>query len=480
MIALTSEQLSERRAELAQVEEQIRSLGRRRSVLRSEILSGYAAPAKGVPAEQLTLDTATTTTTATPTPEAPVQPPEASEPAAETDSAKLDSTLFRPSKHPEHLLPTLTSKGKRAVLRMLQEAPGGRLPEEEIQSRLGLPNVPMPSECFYQSGDWALKEAPKKAQPPRTKTAKKPSKKPAKPSKPAPKAAKTKATKPKPVATAEASREAYEAKGRALGASLLRDRVLRALEEATRRRSARVLATLLGEPEEAVEEVLRYLEWERVLTGKSTSGKAGRAYELRSRWEARRAPKKAAKKLRAPRPTKTIREAKPKMLDGYDTKTWAEGLHSVAGLINANGTTRGAWLLLHANPNTNVAAEVLDLLGQAGLVVPGETIKIGAVLQADLDAQPSARLSYLLTRRVGEWVCELVASSPKPPTVDALAKLTGLHRGLFCALLNALESEGRVQRSKGGGAPVWVVSAQDRTAALFEGVEPAPEREAAK
>lgn len=59
MIPLTHEQIGERRLELATVEEAIRMLGRRKSVLRAEILSGFAAPAKGVAPEQLSLDTAT-------------------------------------------------------------------------------------------------------------------------------------------------------------------------------------------------------------------------------------------------------------------------------------------------------------------------------------------------------------------------------------------------------------------------------------
>lgn len=348
---LTHAQIDQRRTELATVEEQLRALSRRRTHLRREILTGYALPSP-VEGKQLSL----------PAVEEAVPEPVVIKPAAPPAPAEdFDTTLFRPSKRPGYLLPTLTSKGKGRVLALLREAPVGRMPVEEIRRRLRLPIVPLPSGCSYQSGDWVLKEIPKKS------------------------AAKVAPSKTK-------------------------------------------------------------------------------------------AP---PKKLRAPRPTKTIREAKPKILDSYPPETWAEGFHSVAGLIDAAGRTRGAWLLLHAKPNATVAAEVLDLLEQAGLVVPGETIQLGAVPQADLDAQPDTRLSYLLTRRVGEWICELVASSPKPPTVDALARLTGLHRGLFCALLNALEEEGRVRRSKGSRIPVWVVSAQDRTAALFEGVEPAPAREEA-
>lgn len=50
---LTAEAVQARRLELATVEEQIRALGRRKSVLRAEILSGYAAPVKGAPVELL-------------------------------------------------------------------------------------------------------------------------------------------------------------------------------------------------------------------------------------------------------------------------------------------------------------------------------------------------------------------------------------------------------------------------------------------
>lgn len=54
MIPLTNTQISERRVELHTVEDQLRTLGRRRSTLRAEILSGYAQPER-VDARQLSL-----------------------------------------------------------------------------------------------------------------------------------------------------------------------------------------------------------------------------------------------------------------------------------------------------------------------------------------------------------------------------------------------------------------------------------------
>ena len=178
MIPLTHEQIGERRLELATVEEQIRALGRRKSVLRAEILSGYAAPVKGKPAEQLPLvETATATTPATQPPEAPAQAPEAAKPATATTTA-----------------------------------------------------------------------------------------------------------------------------------TPLRDRVRAALGAAKVRRSAKVLALLLGESEEDVAYELEGLELAREVIGKNTSDKAGRAYELRNRWEAKRGkdrdtkPGKASKKPAAKKP----------------------------------------------------------------------------------------------------------------------------------------------------------------------------------
>lgn len=197
----------------------------------------------------------------------------------------------------------------------------------------------------------------------------------------------------------------------------------------------------------------------------------------------KKAPKPAKKVTKtrpatAPTPTKPVSEAKAKILARVPLEAWKEGLDSVLGLISKNDTTRGAWLLLHARPSVTVAAEVLDLLVVAGLVEAGDCIRLGAPIKADLEAQPGARLSYLLTRRLGAWVCQQIASYRKPPTADVLAK-TGVPRGLWCVLTNALEEEGRLCRSKGGGVPVWAVTAQGRTDPLFEGIEPAPAREEA-
>lgn len=157
--------------------------------------------------------------------------------------------------------------------------------------------------AMVKSGALWLREGiysrPLPPEPPAPKGKAKLSKKPTKPSKKAP--PKVSAVKPakkgktSKAAAEQATLAAFEAEGRALGAPL-RDRVVRALEDTNKRRSAHVLATLLGESEKAVEEILRDLECERVLIGKSTSDKAGRAYELRSKWESRRGKPKAAKK----------------------------------------------------------------------------------------------------------------------------------------------------------------------------------------
>jgi hypothetical protein len=210
---LTPEAVEARRLELATVEEQIRALGRRKSVLRAEILSGYAAPVKGKPAEQLPLvETATATTPATQPPEAPAQAPEAAKPATATTTA-----------------------------------------------------------------------------------------------------------------------------------TPLRDRVRAALGAAKVRRSAKVLALLLGESEEDVAYELEGLELAREVIGKNTSGKASRAYELRNRWEAKRGTgrdtkpgkgrKKGKKEPATPPPAEiavlgdmTMAEVRQALLDEIGTwKRWHSG-----------------------------------------------------------------------------------------------------------------------------------------------------------
>lgn len=85
---LSPDEIAQRRTELGQVEAQLKALTRRKSVLRAEILSGFAAPVKGAAPEQLPLvETAPTATTATPAPEAPSHAPEAAKPAAAARSA---------------------------------------------------------------------------------------------------------------------------------------------------------------------------------------------------------------------------------------------------------------------------------------------------------------------------------------------------------------------------------------------------------
>lgn len=77
--------------------------------------------------------------------------------------------FFNPSKKPGYLIPTLTSAGARAVVSLLREAPNRRMPKEEITRLLNVPEpCAMPSQCYYQSGDWVLKEehCPSKPAPP--------------------------------------------------------------------------------------------------------------------------------------------------------------------------------------------------------------------------------------------------------------------------------------------------------------------------
>ena len=83
--ALTLAELDERRLELVDIKTQLRALGRRKSVVETEILTGRAAPVKGAPAEQLPLVETTPATTA---PEAPAQAPEAAKPATATTTAR--------------------------------------------------------------------------------------------------------------------------------------------------------------------------------------------------------------------------------------------------------------------------------------------------------------------------------------------------------------------------------------------------------
>lgn len=437
MIALTSEQLSERRTELAAVEEQLRQLGRRRSHLRREILAGYALPERQTGSRQLPLPAVENKA------DLEVAADEAVKEGRREDvrRAILLALEGRAEATVEGLLNILATQFKlTSRLPATRDEVGKEIDQLLADGALVLGTKP---GWYRRPGPPETKNASPKAKP--GKVAKRPAAKSGKPL--------WKPGRPGfvPTLTPAGTRRVIELIAAAPGQRMLADEVCAALD----------LPKDCHHPNGCY--------------GGTWWGLSSRPAK-----SAKPAAKKAtkARPSTAPTPTKPVSEAKAKILARVPLEAWEEGLHSVVGLISKNDTTRGAWLLLHARPSATVAAEVLDLLVVAGLVEAGDFIRLGAPIKADLEAQPGARLSYLLTRRLGAWVCQQIASYRKPPTADVLAK-TGVPRGLWCVLTNALEEEGRLCRSKGGGVPVWAVTAQGRTDPLFEGIEPAPAREEA-
>lgn len=442
MIALTPEQIADRRVELVQVEEQIRTLGRRKSVLRAEILSGYATPAKGVAPEQLSLDTATATT-----------------PATDRDAKPgktLDKSLFLPSRSPGLLLPTLTSKGKRAVLDLLKSAPGGRMPLREITARLGLPDaLPFPSECYYQSGDWVLKETPKVPK----KAAAKPAPKTTKPAAKKPARAPKKATKAAPLP--------------ALG-----DRIDRALRTWGSWYDEGQLQAAIREGEPLGQQHSDR-DWRGVLKDMLRSKRIERR-EVDGRMQFRTAPLPKVKKPapEAPRPTVTVGEAVSKLLAETPPQRWQKVRSLVADRLAGN---RGysipvAGLYLSVDHGSEIDA-VMELLEEAGatrrhLSTVGHQRMIEAGAAVDEDGEKSIQEQMLALTHA--YVLELVAAHPSHPTTDDLAVVLELPRGLVLSVLDELRKSGALTRGNGGR---WQTTAQARTLPLIPGVDPAPASE---
>lgn len=411
MIHLTPEQIDARRVEYAQIEEQIRVLGRRKSILKGEILSGYAAPAKGVPAEQLSLDTST---------------------ATDRDGKPLDTTLFKPSKHPEHLLPTLTSKGKRAVLALLKSAPGGRMPLREITARLGLPDaLPLPSECYYQSGDWVLKETPKVPK----KAAAKPAPKTTKPAAKKPARAPKKATKAAPLP--------------ALG-----DRIDRALRTWGSWYDEGQLQAAIREGEPLGQQHSDR-DWRGVLKDMLRSKRIERREEG-GRVQFRLAPLPKVKKPapEAPRPTVTVGEAVSKLLAETPPQRWQKVRSLVADRLAGN---RGysipvAGLYLSVDHGSEIDA-VMELLEEAGatrrhLSTVGHQRMIEAGAAVDEDGEKSIQEQMLALTHA--YMLELVVAHLGHPTTDDLASWLELPRGLVLSVLDELRESGALTRGNGG------------------------------
>lgn len=460
MIHLTPEQIDARRLEYAQIEEQIRVLGRRKSILKGEILSGYAAPAKGAAPEQLSLDTATTTTTASAPSKAPVQGKEAAKPATATTPATdrdvkpgkpLDATLFKPSKHPEHLLPTLTGKGKRAVLDLLKSAPGGRMPLREITARLGLPDaLPLPSECYYQSGDWVLKETPKA------------SKKLA-PSKPAPKA------KPAAKKPARAPKKAKVKPTLALG-----DQIYITLREwGTWYDVGHLEAAVRGAMPLNAGPSTR--DWNGVLADMLRSQRIERREEG-GRVQFRLAPlPKAKKPVEAPKPTRTVGEAVKKIRSEVSVHGWQRAREEVCTRIaQCKGRPLSVGELL-LTCNGDLVAPVIELLEMA------EALSVGRTGTSPVVVTPSAAISdeeiahdlQALSRR---YLRGLVDDLREPPTTASLAEMLELPVGLVESVLRELRDGEELLCDAGGR---WSVrsprpTAQARTLPLIPGVDPAP------
>lgn len=534
---LTPEAVQARRLELATVEEQIRALGRRKSVLRAEILSGYAAPAKGAPVEQLPLVETVTATTAR---DAPAQAPEAAKPATATAtatplrdrvraalgaakvrrSAKVlalllgeceedvadeleglelarevigketsdkagrayeprerwaarrgkgrdakpgkveekfakSSALWRHSRRPGILLPSVTSAGRRKVIALLEDAPGHRLPKSEIVEKLGLhKDTSMPSGLYYQNGDWALKEAPAK---PSKKPANKP---PAKKAGGAAKGKKAEGTRSRTWTVAEDIETVLRDWGTWFDAGQLEAKV-------------RELLPLSMGPSTA--------EWNNALRGLIEVKKIERR-EVDGRVQFRLAvapePKKKGKKApEAPRPTVTVGEAMAKMLAEVSVHDWQQARAEVCERIaerKGEPVSVGP-LLLKTSCDSDLVGPVLELLDQAGAVSLGRQGSRLAVVTPSV-AVSDEEIDHDLQALTRRYVRDLVDDRHEPPTASELAESLGLPAALIDSVLVELRAAQELLCDREGR---WSVrspkaSAAARTAPLFADVEPAP------
>mgnify|MGYP000970417186 FL=1 len=447
---LTPEAVQARRLELAEVDAQIKALGRRKSVLRAEILSGYAAPVKGAPAEQLPL---VETTTATPSPEAPAQAPEAAKPATATTTART------------------AVQQREAVLAALRAAKGRRS-GQVLATLLGESEQDV-HECLMEliqrgearSARRGGYEATDKPQPPSRDV------KPGKAAK-------------KPAAKAPA-KKAKAAKGKKAEGTRSRTWTVAEDIEAVLREWGTWFE--VGQLEAKVREALPLslgpstAEWNNALRGLIEVKKIQRREvdgQVQFRLAVAPEPKKKGKKApEAPRPTVTVGEAMAKMLAEVSVHDWQQARAEVCERLaqrKGQPVSVGS-LLLKVGCDSNLVTPVLELLEEASAVSLGYKAKSPSVvsLSAVVSDEEIAHDLQALTRR---YVRGLVEDWGGDPTTADLAGNLELPAALIDSVLIELRAAQELLCDREGR---WSVrspkaSAAARTAPLFDDVEPAP------
>lgn len=530
MIPLTSEQITARRVELHTVEDQLRTLGRRRSTLRAEILSGYAQPEK-VDARQLSL---------------PVEDKAALDEARSQDVRKaiLLALEGRSQATAEGLLQIVGTQfrmtGRRPVTAeeiedevmalSIQGAlvpgskPGWYRRPQAPQSRAKNEKAPVegPSEANLRRtvlrvmlpGAWmgvasilpAVNEATGATvetaeivrcmqdltnagrvedhpsafswrlvpEAPKATTAKKGKATPKKVTKPARKAAETKTATPEPPVDEAPPQFSPEARQAAIRAAIL-DELGHGLAT-----FGELLTSTMRALAEARQGMPKHSEMHEALEllcriGSVEKDRDGKSYRLPPP-PAPEPKKKAPKKPKAPPPTVTVGEAVDKILAAHPPQRWQKTRALVAQRIAGN---RGypipvAGLYLSGDGQGAEIDAVLALFAEAGAVQRKQSgmqrlVEAGAAVKEDDIPGDILRLTR-------EYVLGLVVERNEPPTTDELAAALELPRGLVLSVLDELKDAGRLARAQAG---CWIASAQDRTLPILPDVEPAPAREEA-
>lgn len=485
---LTGDEIAQRRTELGQVEEQLKALGRRRSVLRAEILSGFAAPVKGAAPEQLPLvETAPTATTATPAPEAPSHAPEAAKPAAAARSAiqlrEAVLELLRAAKgrRSRRVLATLLGESEADVHECLMELiergearsarRGGYEATDKPQARgrdtkpgkgQKKPAAAPPAEPIVlgdmtmtevrqvlldEIGTWTRWHSGAAADH----------------------------------ALWEKLRESGhdDEDGFDLGRNVdkVGQEALTALAKEGRIQYSEapgnwnnsyaplgVPRTAEGGPDEP-----------RPPRAKKASKKApAKSAKPAAKKAAKKAPSKGKKAPAPPPPTRTVGEAVEKILGEVQPQQWREARELVAYRLTSN---KGypipvAGLYLAGNSQGAEIDAVLSLLFEAGAVYtkssgPIRLVEVGAAVDVKSIVAEMLRLTH-------EFVLELIDGSDT--TTDDLARSLEVPCGLVLSVLEELQEAGRIVQGARGR---WQLSAAARTAPLFDDVEPAPAGEEA-
>lgn len=495
MISLTSEQITARRVELHTVEDQLRTLGRRRSTLRAEILSGYAQPERtdarqlSLPVEdKAALDEAASEAVAEvmakqgkATPKKAARPAKKASEAAhmaayeaegralDEEPASIDAQCAAHGADPSSfwavVLRALENATKRRSVRALVTATG----LEEFAVECAIEGLLRDGIVVRARRGGYLLKSKAESRPEKSKA------QPKKAAKPAKKATRTETTKG-PAAEAAPVEEpppqpSPEARQAAIRAAILEElgHGLATFGELLTSTMRAFVGTRQGMPRHSeMHEALELL----CRIGSVEKDKDG-WYRLPPAPEPK---KKAPKKPKAPPPTVTVGEAVDKILAAHPPQRWQKTRALVAQRIAGN---RGypipvAGLYLSGDGQGAEIDAVLALLIEAGAVQRKQSgtqrlVEAGAAVKEDDIPGDILRLTR-------EYLLGLVVDRNEPPTTDELAADIGLPRGLVLSVLDELKDAGRLARAQAGR---WIASAQDRTLPILPDVEPAPAREEA-